>query len=63
MQMRLRNQFIDRQLAALIQRSHQPEATDAERLSLLQQQQELRELKRKPIHTSYAALERPLFPR
>jgi len=46
---RLRNQFIDRQLAALIQRSHQPEATDAERLSLLQQQQELRELKRKPI--------------
>ena len=46
---RLRNQFIDRQLAALIQRSHQPETTDAERLSLLQQQQELRELKRKPI--------------
>jgi len=46
---RLRNLFIDRQLAALIQRSHQPETTDAERLSLLQQQQELRELKRKPI--------------
>ena len=46
---RLRNQFIDRQLAALIQRLNQPEAGEAERLELLQQQQRLRALKRQPI--------------
>ena len=46
---RLRNQFIDRQLAALIQRLNPPEAGEAERLELLQQQQRLRALKRQPI--------------
>ncbi len=47
--LRLRNQFIDRQLAVLMQRANQPEVGDAERLDLLRQQQELRQLKRQPI--------------
>jgi DNA primase len=47
--LRLRNQFLDRQLAALMQRANQPECSDAERLDLLHQQQELRRLKRQPI--------------
>jgi DNA primase len=47
--LRLRNQFIDRQLAALMQRANQPEAGEAERLDLLHQQQELRRLKRQPM--------------
>jgi DNA primase len=47
--LRLRNQAIDRQSAALMQRAHQPGATEAERQAVLQQQQELRQLKRQPI--------------
>jgi DNA primase len=47
--LRLRNQFIDRQFAALMQRANQPKCSDAERLDLLHQQQELRRLKRQPI--------------
>jgi DNA primase len=47
--LRLRNQFLDRQLAALMQRANEPECGDAERLDLLRQQQELRSLKRQPI--------------
>jgi DNA primase len=47
--LRLRNQFIDRQFAALMQRANQPEVSEAERLDLLRQQQELRRLKRQPI--------------
>jgi hypothetical protein len=47
--LRLRNQFLDRQLAALMQRANQPECGDAERLDWLHQQQELRSLKRQPI--------------
>jgi len=47
--LRLRNQFLDRQLAALMQSANQPECSDAERLDLLHQQQELRRLKRQPI--------------
>lgn len=46
---KLRNQFIDRQLAALIHRASQPEVNEAERIELLRRQQESRELKRKPI--------------
>jgi DNA primase len=48
--LRLRNQFIDRQLAALMQRANQPECSEAERLDLLHQQQDLRQLKRQPIN-------------
>ena len=47
--LRLRNQFLDRQLAALMQRANQPECSEVERLDLLHQQQELRRLKRQPI--------------
>lgn len=46
---RLRNQSLDRQLAALMQRTHQPETSEADRLDLLRQQQELRRLKRQPL--------------
>jgi DNA primase len=47
--LRLRNQFIDRQMADSMQRANQPECGEAERLELLHQQQELRQLKREPI--------------
>ena len=47
--LRLRNQFIERELAALTQRAAQPALTDLERLELLHQQQTLRELKRQPL--------------
>jgi DNA primase len=46
---RLRNQFIDRQLAALAQRAGLPETTDELRLDLLREQQQLRQLKRQPL--------------
>lgn len=46
--MRLRNQFIDRQLQASIQKASQPEATEEERAELLRQQQQLRDAKRAP---------------
>ena len=45
----LRNQFIDRQLAAISQRAGQPSLDDAARIELLRQQQSLRQLKRQPI--------------
>lgn len=47
---RLRNQFLDRQLAVLMHRSSLPETGDAERLELLRQQQRLRQLKRQPLN-------------
>jgi len=47
--LRLRNQYLDRSIAGLLQQSHRPETTEAERLGLLRQQQELRALKRQPI--------------
>jgi DNA primase len=47
--LRLRNQFIDRQLAASIHQANQPEISDEARVELLKQQQELRQLKRTPI--------------
>jgi len=46
---RLRNQFIERQLAALMHRANQPELNDEQRVDLLKQQQEIRELKRKAL--------------
>jgi DNA primase len=42
----LRNQFLDRQIAASIQRASQPETSEADRMELLRQQQELRQQKR-----------------
>jgi DNA primase len=47
--LRLRNQFIDRQLANSIQRANHPDVDDAARIELLRQQQELREMKRQPL--------------
>lgn len=47
--LRLRNQFLDRQLATLTQRASQPELDDAGRLEMLNQQQVLRQLKRQPL--------------
>ncbi len=47
--LKLRNQFIDRQLMALIHQSNQPELADEARVALLRQQQELRQMKRHAI--------------
>jgi hypothetical protein len=46
---RLRNQFIDRQLAVLTQRAHQPGLTEDEHLAVIKEQQALRALKRDPL--------------
>jgi len=47
--LRLRNQFLDRRLAASLQRANQPETGEADRLELMREQQELRLLKRSPL--------------
>ena len=47
--LRLRNQFIDRELSTAIQRAANPETGDAERLDLLRRQQELRQEKLAPL--------------
>ena len=47
--LRLRNQFLDRQIAASIQRASQPETSETDRMELLRQQQELRQQKRAPL--------------
>ena len=44
-----RNQFLDRQIAASIQRASQPETSETDRMELLRQQQELRQQKRAPL--------------
>jgi DNA primase len=44
--LRLRNQFLDRQIAASIQRASQPETSETDGMELLRQQQELRQQKR-----------------
>jgi DNA primase len=46
---RLRNQFLDRQLAALTHRGNQPETSEEERVNLLREQQQLRQLKRQAL--------------
>jgi DNA primase len=46
---RLRNQFIDRELSASSQRANQPATSETERLGILHRQQELRQLKRQPL--------------
>jgi hypothetical protein len=47
--MRLRNQFIDRQLTGLTQRLTLPETTEVGRVELLREQQALRSMKRQPL--------------
>jgi DNA primase len=46
---KMRNQFLDRQIASLTQKVSQPEISDAEKIELLQQQKKLREQKRSPL--------------
>ena len=46
---RLRNEFLDRQIAACVQRAGQPGISETERVELLRQQQKLREQKRVPL--------------
>jgi DNA primase len=47
--LKLRNQFLDRQIAALTQKISQPEAADGERVALLRGQMKLKEQKRSPL--------------
>ena len=47
--LRLRNQFLDRQIAACVQRANSPEISEVEKVELLRQQQKLREQKRTPL--------------
>ncbi|MBI3853467.1 MAG: DNA primase [Verrucomicrobia bacterium] len=47
--LRLRNQFIDRQLTALTQRANQPELPEPEQHEFLRRQAELRKVKRQPL--------------
>ena len=44
--LKLRNQFLDRKIAACLQRASQPEISDADKIALLREQQQLREQKR-----------------
>jgi DNA primase len=44
--LKLRNQFLDRKIAACVQRASQPEISDADKMALLREQQQLREQKR-----------------
>jgi len=48
---RLRDQFIDHQLAEVGRRMNQPDLADTERVELLNRQQELRRSKRQPLST------------
>jgi DNA primase len=49
MALKLRNQFISRKQAVLMQQINQPDLTDEQRLDLLRQQQELRQLKSRSL--------------
>ncbi len=49
MTLKLRNQFLDRQIGALTQKISSPEVADAEKMQLLQQQQQLKSQKRSPL--------------
>jgi DNA primase len=48
--LKLRNQFLDRQITALTQKASQPQISDAEKIELLREQKKLREQKRTPLH-------------
>ncbi len=45
MVLRLRNQFLDQRIATLTQQASQPDVTDADRINLLREQQQLRQQK------------------
>jgi DNA primase len=44
--LKLRNQFLDRKIAACLQRASQPDVSDVDKINLLREQQQLREQKR-----------------
>ncbi|HZT22241.1 MAG TPA: DNA primase [Verrucomicrobiae bacterium] len=47
--LKLRNQFLDRQIGALTQQINRPDIPEAEKLELLRQQQQLRRQKQQPL--------------
>ena len=47
--LKLRNQFLDRQIAGITQKISQPQIDDAEKIGLMREQQKLREQKRTPL--------------
>jgi len=47
--LRLRNQSLDRQGAALLQKANQPETSHEQRLQILREQTEIRAKKREPL--------------
>jgi hypothetical protein len=47
--LKLRNQYLDRQIAALTQRTAAPELSDAQKIEFLQAQKKLREQKASPL--------------
>ena len=49
MTLKLRNQFLDRQIGALTQKISQPEISDDEKVALLREQMKLKEQKRSPL--------------
>ncbi len=49
MTLKLRNQFLDRHIGALTQKISSPETADAEKIQLLQEQQQLKSQKRSPL--------------
>ncbi len=49
MTLKLRNQFLDRQIGVLTQKISQPQIADDEKVSLLREQMQLKELKRSPL--------------
>jgi DNA primase len=49
MTLKLRNQFLDRQIGALTQKISQPQTPDDEKVSLLREQMKLKEQKRSPL--------------
>ena len=49
MTLKLRNQFLDRQIGVLTQKISQPQLTDGEKVALLRDQMKLKEQKRLPL--------------
>jgi phage terminase large subunit-like protein len=47
--LKLRNQFLDRQIASLTQRASRTDISEAEKIGSLHEQQRLREQKRAPL--------------
>ena len=52
--LKLRNQFLDREISALTQKAAQPEISDSEKIGLLHEQQKLRGQKRSPLSAQSA---------